>query len=105
MSKFNSKVFTTRDGIEVHFITRKRGKPVSEEEMMEYIREAGLVMAPVGEDKNWKPASNKLFLTELRSGLAWCANKYGVSELTIESFVRDRLPHINTSYYRSKTDG
>ena len=106
MSKFNAKIFTTKDGIQVHFITRTRGKLISEEEMMEYAIEAGLVVTKPEEEKDWKPASPKMFLIDLRSGLAFCSNKYGVSESTIERYIKEMAPHINTSFYdRSSADG
>jgi len=99
MSKFNAKIFTVKDGTQVHFITRTRGKLISEEEMMEYAMEAGLVMTNPEEEKDWKPPSAKMFLIDLRSGLAFCSSKYGVSEPTIERYIREMAPHINTNFY------
>lgn len=99
MTKFNAKIFTTKDGTQVHFITRTRGKLISEEEMMEYAKEVGLITTLEEDEKDWKPASPKMFLIDLRSGLAFCSHKYGVSESTVERYIKEMAPHINSSFY------
>jgi hypothetical protein len=105
MTKFNAKIFTATDGTQVHFITRTRGKLISEDEMMEYAKEVGLVTTPEEAEKDWKPASPKMFLIDLRSGLAFCSAKYGVSESTVERYIKEMAPHINASFYNRPVGG
>lgn len=105
MSKFKSKITTTKDGIQIHFITRKNGKLISEEEMMEYAQEAGLTMPGVDTEEDWAPPNERMFLSDLRSGILFCSNKYGVAEEIIERYVRTKAPHITSSFLRRGSDG
>ena len=98
MAKFNTVVMTTRSGTEVRFITRGRAKAMSQEEIQEYCIDNGLTMA-FTDKEDWAPSNNKIFLIDLKFGLEFCSNKYGVSEDTILSYVRNVAPHMNTSVY------
>lgn len=108
MSKFNSVILKAKDGTQVHFVTRGKAKAPTNEEVSEYFAEHNL--APVDEEKladdikNWKPASDKMLLLDLRQGLVWCSNKYGVSESVIQSYIERTVPHLNQTYYRREND-
>lgn len=115
MSKFNAVVLTAADGTQVHFVTRGRAKAPTMDEINEYLVENDILLMDLEAEtraeeealKSWKPPSNKLFLSELsRDGLTWMASKYGVSEHVLESYVRNCMPHINSSFYtREKGHG
>jgi len=103
MAKFKALKFTTTDGTQVHFVTRAKAKPILMAEIVEYLTENKLYLIDLDREKDWEPPNKKVFLTDLRSGLVFCSQKYGVSETVIESYVRNIAPHLNTNFYdRSK---
>ena len=106
MSKFNAVVLTAADGTLVHFVTRARAKAPTMDEILEYLNENDIHLVDLEKEKDWEPPNQRVFLTDLRSGLLFCSNKYGVTEATIEKYVRHMAPHINMNIYsRSKKDG
>lgn len=103
MSKFNAVVLTAADGTQVHFVTRGRAKPPEMDEIMAYFEENNITLADLEAEakaaEDWRPPNERVFLTDLRSGLLFCSNKYGVDETTIETYVRNMAPHINLNVY------
>jgi len=107
MSKFNAVVLTAADGTQIHFVTRGRAKPPLMDEIVEYMNDNDILLHDLEAEvkaeeelmENWKPANNKLFFSELRSGLAAMTTKYGVSEQVMESYLRRVAPHVNVHIY------
>jgi len=105
MSKFNAIVLTATDGTQVHFVTQGRAKLPTMDKIVEYFNENDIYLVDLEKEKDWIPPNERVFLTDLRSGLVFCSNKYGVAEETIESYVRRMAPHITSSFlHRRKED-
>lgn len=102
MTKFNSKIIVARDGTQVHFVGRARSKPFTDEEVAEYLEEHGLSVREFETPENWEPANTKVFLSDLRFGLDFCANKYGISVPALEAYIRRAAPHVNLRIYGEK---
>ncbi len=107
MSKFNATRLITLDGTQIHFVTRGRSKLPTQDEIEEYCKEQKLLLKSDFEDteKDWEPPNKRVFLGDLRSGLVFCSNKYGVTEDTIERYVREMAPHINMGIYKGDANG
>lgn len=104
MSRFNAIVFTATDGTQVHFVTRGKAKSPTADEIVEYFNENNIYLVDIEKEKAWEPPNERVFLTDLRSGLVFCSSKYGVTESTIENYVRTMAPHITSSFLKRGRD-
>ena len=100
MAKFNAVVIKAIDGTEIHFVTRGRSKEPTMDEILEYATEAGINISERSDEQDWDPPNPKMFLADLRSGLAFCTQKYGITQHTLENYIREKAPHINLSSWR-----
>ncbi len=100
---YNSIILTTSDDKEIHFVTRGNAKKPTLKEALEYAKSAGLSIRDRDDVKDWGPPNPRIFLSDLRSGIVFCSNKYGVSADTIESYIKQRAPHLNLKAW--KPDG
>ncbi len=92
---YNSIILKTSDNKEIHFVTRGKAKKPTLDEALEYAKSAGLNIRDRDDEKDWGPPNPKIFLSDLRSGIEFCSNKYGVSDDTIENYIKQKAPHIN----------
>ena len=106
MAKFNSTVVMSIDGKELHFVTRGRSKPITMDEVDDYCKENDIWLAKdIAGVEDWAPVcSNKVFLGDLRQGLSHCSAKYGVSEKTIQAYIKKTMPHTNPNIYGADND-
>jgi hypothetical protein len=105
MSKFNAVVLKAQDGTQVHFVTRGKSKKPTMDEVIDYMNENNIILANLEseiKEEAWKPSNGRVFLSDLRFGLEFCSNKYGVSKSSIEKYITDNAPHINVEYYNRK---
>lgn len=106
MAKFNAVVIKAHDGTEIHFVTRGKAKSPTMDEIADYCAENNIIIVDFGEKKelikNWAPPNSKVFLIDLRYGMEFCAQKYGVTEGTLQHYVKNKIPHINLDVYGKK---
>ena len=104
MTKFNSIVVKGLDGSQIHFVTRGRSKPPTMSEVEENCKDNDIWLAKdIAVQLDWAPiCGNKIFLADLRQGLQYCSGKYGVSEETIQGYIKKKMPHTNPNIYRGR---
>lgn len=93
MSKYNVRVLPHNNGNKYVFVTRKRTKGFSDEELIEALDELEADIAKSNEEQ-FKVVNTKIFAVDLRSGLDFCSRKYGVSTDTIERKAAELFPHL-----------
>jgi len=96
--KFNTQERTI-DGVKFVFVTRRRANKFSELEIQEYLVEATGKSPEVPEVApevfGIKDEQRSMFMKDLRFGLKFCCDKYGVTEDEIVDEAKRIAPHMN----------
>lgn len=76
------------------FVTRGKSKRFSSEEVEAFFERYGMPML-TEEDTSFEIPNVKMFSVDLRSGLKFCANKYGTTIDAVKEKATEIFPHLS----------